>query len=134
MINKEIIMAYFKGLSQSLPEGIVASYIYPQPVTSRDSISVLHNANQTEDRSDIPHGNMRLGNVALRVTSDRGRDLEHTTRSTLKSSSNSTLLLRNIIWQFSRLRCVAVAKWCNTPRWCPCQWAEVACITVPGKF
>ena len=85
-------MAYIKGLSQSLPEGTVPSYIYPQPVPSRDSISVLHNATQTEDRSDIPHGNMKLGNVALRVTSDRGRDLKHIARSTLKSSSNSTLL------------------------------------------
>jgi len=53
MINKEIIVAYFKALSHSLPEGTGASYIYPQPVPSQDSIRVLHNANQAEDGSDI---------------------------------------------------------------------------------
>ena len=134
MKNKEIFVAYFKGLSQNLPEGTGASYIYPQPVPSRDSICVLHNANQAEDRSDSPHRNMRLGNVALRVTPDGGRDLEHIARNTIKSSSNSTLLLRSIIWQFSRVRCVTVAKWCDTRLCCPCQCVEVACITVPGKF
>jgi hypothetical protein len=70
MINKEIIVAYFKGLSQNLPEGTGASYIYPEPVPRRDSIRHLHNANRVEDRSDISHGNMSLGNVALRVNSD----------------------------------------------------------------
>jgi len=53
MINKEIIAAYYKALSQGLPEGTGACYIYPQPVPSRDSINVLHNANQAEDGSDI---------------------------------------------------------------------------------
>jgi hypothetical protein len=102
-------VAYFKALSQSIPQETGASCIYPQPVPSRDSIRVLHNANQEEYRSGIPRGNMRLGNVALRVTSDGGRDLEHITRSAMKSSSNSKL--QNIIWQFSRVRCVS--QWRN---------------------